>query len=221
MLGIAPHLLNDDRLGRALDATAPELAQITGSVGAAAICAFGIDTAQLHWDLTSITVHGAYEHSTPGFPALKPGRAKDGSVGLTQVQAGLAVSGDGAIPVFRHAYDGGAAEVTQVLAAMTALKIMARSPGFLLVGDSKLLIERRGHPLTDDHLLAITSGTSPSLPASPDASPMTCDFRLENAHRAGAAAAGGVGLLAQDVCGAGPVPGQGTGALGGCGCRGQ
>ena len=39
--GIEPHLLNDDRLGRALDAIAPHLDEIIGSVGAAAINEFG------------------------------------------------------------------------------------------------------------------------------------------------------------------------------------
>src|SRR5260370_18776485 len=35
--GISPHLLNDDRIAPALDAVAPQLDEITGSVGAAAI----------------------------------------------------------------------------------------------------------------------------------------------------------------------------------------
>jgi hypothetical protein len=43
-----PGLLNDDRFGRALDVIAPHLAQITGSIAAQAICAFGVDTATLH-----------------------------------------------------------------------------------------------------------------------------------------------------------------------------
>jgi hypothetical protein len=49
-----------------------------------------------------------------------------GTVGLTRVRAGLAVARGGAVPVFHHAYRGGAAEAVQVLAAMTALK--ARRP---------------------------------------------------------------------------------------------
>jgi hypothetical protein len=42
-LGVEPELLNDDRIGRALDAIAPHLDQIAGSAGVAAIEAFGID----------------------------------------------------------------------------------------------------------------------------------------------------------------------------------
>ena len=49
-LGLAPGVLNDDRIARALDALAPVLEQVTGSVGAAAIGAYGIDIEQLHWE---------------------------------------------------------------------------------------------------------------------------------------------------------------------------
>ena len=41
--------------------------------------------------------------------------------------------------MFHHAYDGGAAEVAQVVGAMTALKQIAGPRRFLLVGDSKLI----------------------------------------------------------------------------------
>ncbi len=50
--GIEAAVLNDDRIGRALDAIAPELDRIIGSVGAGAITAFGLEVARLHWDLT-------------------------------------------------------------------------------------------------------------------------------------------------------------------------
>ena len=59
MYGIEPHLLNDDRLGRALDAIAPRLDEVIGSVGAAAISEFGVDVARLHGDMTSISLYGA------------------------------------------------------------------------------------------------------------------------------------------------------------------
>jgi transposase len=55
------------------------------------------------------------------------------------VQTGLGVSGDGGVPVFHRAYDGGAGEVAQVAGAMRALRQLAGKRGFLLVGDSKLV----------------------------------------------------------------------------------
>ena len=137
--GITAELLNDDRLARALDAVAPYLDEITGSVGAAAITEFGVDVSRLHWDLTSISVYGAYPEVDEQYPVPGWGHPKDRRPGLKQVQAGLAVSGDGGIPVFHHAYAGGAAEVAQVAGAMTALRRIAGPRPFLLVGDSKLI----------------------------------------------------------------------------------
>jgi hypothetical protein len=139
VFGIAADALNDDRIGRALDAMAPELEQITGSVGARAIATFGIDVARLHWDMTSISLYGAYDDAEAGFAAPRWGKPKDRRPDLKQVQTGLAVSGDGGVPVWHRAYDGGAGEVAQVVGAMEALKDLAGRRRVLLIGDSKLL----------------------------------------------------------------------------------
>ena len=139
VFGVDPACLNDDRIGRALDAIAPELDRIVGSVGAQAITGFGIDVARLHWDMTSISLYGAYDEVEAGFAAPGWGHPKDRRPDLKQVQTGLAVAGDGGIPVWHHAYDGGAGEVAQVVGAMTALRELAGRRGVLLVGDSKLI----------------------------------------------------------------------------------
>jgi Domain of unknown function (DUF4277) len=137
--GIRPHLLNDDRIARALDAVAPQLDAIIGSAGAAAVTEFGVDVARLHWDMTSISLYGAYPETDGEYPAPRWGHPKDRRPDLKQIQTGLAVAADGGIPVFHRAYDGGAAEVAQVTGAMTALKKIAGPRTFLLVGDSKLI----------------------------------------------------------------------------------
>src|SRR6266511_2830889 len=103
--GIDPHVLNDDRIGRALDAVAPQLDQIVGSVGARAIGVFGLEVARLHWDLTSISLYGAYPDPDDGFPTPRYGHPKDRRPDLKQVQTGLAVTGDqdGGVPIFHRA----------------------------------------------------------------------------------------------------------------------
>jgi histidinol phosphatase-like PHP family hydrolase len=53
VFGIPAGALGDDRIARALDAIAPELDHIVGSVGARAIEVFGIDVSRMHWDITS------------------------------------------------------------------------------------------------------------------------------------------------------------------------
>ncbi|MFL6101718.1 MAG: IS1634 family transposase [Actinomycetes bacterium] len=137
--GIAPAALNDDRIGRALDAIAPNLEQIVGSVGAQAVAAFGLEVVRLHWDMTSISLYGAYDQPEDGFVTPRFGHPKDRRPDLKQVQTGLGVSGDGGVPVWHRAYDGGAGEVAQVAGAMRALGKLAGPRRFLLVGDSKLV----------------------------------------------------------------------------------
>ncbi len=139
--GIEAATLNDDRIGRALDAVASELDHITGSVGARAISVFGLDVSRCHWDLTSISLYGAYPDPDDGFPAPRYGHPKDRRPDLKQVQTGLAVTGDpdGGVPILHRAYDGGAGEVAQVIGAMTSLKKLAGRRRLLLVGDSKLV----------------------------------------------------------------------------------
>jgi hypothetical protein len=163
--GIGPHLLNDDRIARALDAVAPQLDQITGSVGAAAISEFGVDVARLHWDMTSISLYGAYPEADEEYPAPRWGHPKDRRPDLRQIQTGLAVSGDGGIPVFHRAYDGGAGEVAQVTGAMTALKQIAGPRTFLLVGDSKLISYPNAAAMNAQHVGFVAPLAAARVPA--------------------------------------------------------
>jgi transposase len=137
--GIDPDSLNDDRLGRALDALAGQIDPVVGSIGAKAIDVFGIDVARIHWDMTSISLCGAYDRVDEEYPAPAYGHPKDRRTDLKQIQAGIAVAADGGIPVFHHAYDGNAAEIAQVTDTMRALHTLAQPRSFLLVGDSKLI----------------------------------------------------------------------------------
>ncbi|MFE5595153.1 IS1634 family transposase [Streptomyces sp. NPDC056549] len=142
VFGFTPDLLNDDRLGRALDAIAPKLEVIAGTVGARAITEFGIDVSRLHWDMTSMSVHGAFPAGDQDeqYPLIAcNGHPKDRRLDLKQVQAGLAVSADGGIPVHSRVFSGASAEVSQVVGAMNDLKAMAGTHEFLMVADSKLV----------------------------------------------------------------------------------
>jgi hypothetical protein len=63
LFGIPHQLLNDDRLGRCLDALCPHAEELRGALMLRAIERFGLDAARLHLDLTALRVAGAYEHS--------------------------------------------------------------------------------------------------------------------------------------------------------------
>jgi transposase len=139
VFGVRPEILNDDRIGRALDAVAPELSGIVGSIGARAIAEFGVEVSRIHWDMTSISLFGAYRSPVKGYIEPRFGHPKDRRPDLLQIQAGLAVSADGGIPLWHRAYHGGAGEVAQVVPAMEALSKLAGERRFLMVGDSKLV----------------------------------------------------------------------------------
>ena len=139
VFGIEADALNDDRIGRALDAIAPEQERIAGTVGAHAIARFGLEVSRLHWDMTSISLYGAYEEPEPGFARPRWGKPKDRRPDLKQVQTGLAVTAQEGVPLWHRAYDGGAGEVSQVVGTMQALQELAGQQQFLLVGDSKLI----------------------------------------------------------------------------------
>ena len=61
LLGIPPALLNDDRLGRALECFALYSEQLRSRLAAGAIERFGVAAGRLHVDLTTVAVAGAYE----------------------------------------------------------------------------------------------------------------------------------------------------------------
>jgi Domain of unknown function (DUF4277) len=165
VFGIEAAALNDDRIGRALDAIAPELERIVGSVGARAVATFGLDVARLHWDMTSVSLYGAYEEVEAGFAQPRWGRPKDRRPDLKQVQTGLAVSGDGGVPVWHRAYDGGAGEVAQVVGAMQGLKQLAGQRGLLLVGDSKLISRGNVMAMNAARVAFIAPASKAYLPA--------------------------------------------------------
>lgn len=165
-LGVEPELLNDDRIGRALDAIAPHLDRIAGSVGVAAIGAFGIEVTRLHWDMTSISMHGQYEQIEDGFAAPRFGHPKDRRPDLKQVQAGIAVSGDGGIPVFHRAFDGGAGEIGQVIPVMKALQQLATPRRMLIVGDSKLICYANLAAMDADGVAFVAPASKTYVPAA-------------------------------------------------------
>src|SRR6266567_2971115 len=180
VLDLDPALLNDDRLGRALDAIAPHLEEITGSVAAQAICEFGIDTAVLHWDMTSMSLTGAYDpdEQDPDYPQVAYGHPKDRRVDLKQIQAGLGVSADGAVPLLATAISGGTGEITQVVGAIQRFQRTAAVKRFLMIGDSKLI--------SYDNLAALAGAQVEfiaPLPASATAPELFAALEPESAER--------------------------------------
>lgn len=141
-LGIAPCKLNDDRLGRTLDALAERLSEVLNLVGRRAVERFGISIAELHWDLTHLAFTGSYDSQEEGYPQVRKGRTPERTI-VRQVRTGLLVSQDGAVPLLGECFDGNREDTTSVepaLARLDALReALLERERPLVVGDSKLL----------------------------------------------------------------------------------
>jgi transposase len=112
--------LNDDRLGRALDAFFNERHSILGSITAQALQVTGLSMNRLHFDPTDVVLCGTYDTSTArpawdekvpftGDELLPPAHLCHGySADRKMIQVGqLAVVDDlGAVPVLAHCLDG-------------------------------------------------------------------------------------------------------------------
>ena len=124
-------LLNDDRLGRALEALAPVAEHVRGEAALAAIGAFDVDVSQLHVDLTCLRFAGAYTDST----LVNKGWGPDRKVGR-QVRALQAVTEHG-VPIYVRAHPGNAGEAGAMTDAMDRLRQLC-PPGLVVVADSAL-----------------------------------------------------------------------------------
>lgn len=149
VFGFDPGQLNDDRLGRCLDALAPQIDPLQGAVTVAAIREFDLDLSQLHWDLTSVVLQGEYppEEQQRDYP--QPAYGFGGADRCKQLRVGELVTNDGGVPVWHRSFDGNQADVGTVVAQMEALRAHVALPECLVIGDSKLLsatvIERLRH----------------------------------------------------------------------------
>jgi hypothetical protein len=131
LLGIPPALLNDDRLGRALETFAVYAEDLRGRVAATAIETFGVEAGRLHVDLTTVGVAGAYEDSA----LVGKGWASDRRV-ARQVRTLQASAPDGTV-LYSRPDPGNAAELTLVGASLERLLAIS-GPGLLIVCDSAM-----------------------------------------------------------------------------------
>jgi hypothetical protein len=139
--GLTAEQLNDDRLGRALERLAASAETVQAALVLNAIDRFGLDVTQVHYDLTTVELYGAYEATEgPPPPAPRPtyGRTKSGRRHVKQVQLGLDVTGDGGVPVGHLPLDGNAAEVTSHLDNLKLLGRTLPKGKLLYIGDTKL-----------------------------------------------------------------------------------
>jgi transposase len=138
-------LVNDDRMGRALDRLfeVDRNALLTDFV-VHMVKEFGIELDQFHNDSTTITLHGEYKEAdgrrVRGKPTLVAtfGHSKDHRPDLKQLLWILTVSADGDVPVHFKVSDGNTEDTTTHIETWDLLRKLVGHPRFLYVADCKL-----------------------------------------------------------------------------------
>ena len=138
--GLTAEQLNDDRLGRALERIAEHGDQIQTALVLAAINEFDLDVSQIHYDITSVELYGAYESDEEQPPSPLPayGHTKSGRKNVKQIQQGLSVCADGGVPICQTPLDGNASESGTHGDHLKKLEQTIAKGDFLYVADTKL-----------------------------------------------------------------------------------
>jgi transposase len=138
-------VLNDDRIGRALDELfdCDRQALLTDFV-LRMVREYRIDLRELHNDSTSLTLQGQYREADGrqlrGKPSLKVtfGYNKDHRPDLKQLLWILTVSSDGAVPVQFKVTHGNIEDSGTHMETWKVLRQLVGTPRFLYIADSKL-----------------------------------------------------------------------------------
>jgi transposase len=146
-LGLQPGqvaLLNDDRLGRALDhLQRADRASLLTALVRHTVREFRIDLSELHQDTTTVTFAGDYADQPAPATANRPPRItfgynKDHRPDLKQLLYGITISADGAVPVHCKTYDGNTSDDQVHRDTWDFLRGLVGHADFLYVADSKL-----------------------------------------------------------------------------------
>jgi hypothetical protein len=131
LLGTPAGLLNDDRLGRALDALAPVAEDLRGRLLLRTVERCEVDAARLHLDLTAVRFAGSYE----GSALVRQGWSAQRTI-ARQVKTLQASTRQGVSLYFRP-HQGAASELPAFTAAIESLAA-ALPAGLVVVADSGL-----------------------------------------------------------------------------------
>jgi hypothetical protein len=133
LFSVPAGLLNDDRLGRALEATAPVAGELRGQLMAAAVREFPAvaDASRLHLDLTAVRFSGSYA----GSALVEKGWAAERTI-ARQVKALQATTKSG-VALSLRPHKGSQSELPAFVAAVETLAA-SLPPGLVVVADSGL-----------------------------------------------------------------------------------
>ena len=131
LLGLDPSHVNDDRIGRMLDALAPRTADAQATVSTHVVRTFDVAVDDVQYDTTAAYLEGNYEDSD----LAARGHSKDHRPDLKQVKLALATSVDGQIPLTHLTLPGNTGDVVTVPATLAALRAQWPTTPVVISGD--------------------------------------------------------------------------------------
>jgi hypothetical protein len=131
LFSIPAGLLNDDRLGRALEALVPVAERVRGELALAAAARCRVNLSRLHVDMTAVRFTGGYADSA----LVEKGWAADRTV-ARQVKTMQASTPDG-VAVYYRPHHGATSELPCFTTALDRIRELA-PPGVVVVADSGL-----------------------------------------------------------------------------------
>lgn len=134
LTGREPARLNDDRIGRTLDALADRVGDVQAGLTAHMVAEFGIQTTDVNYDTTTLYFEGFHEDSE----LAARGHSKDGKADHKQAKLALVTSEDGQVPLAHITLAGNVADVTTVPAALLELRRHLETHPVVISGDATM-----------------------------------------------------------------------------------
>ena len=140
---ISEEELNDDRLGRALERIAKHAFTVQSQLILHLVKKFKLDVSNIHYDISNVELWGAYERqlNESGQADVGPspmyGRTKSGRKNVKQVQFGINVARDGAVPIDLIPFNGNQAEVKTHVQNLDRLRRMLPTKSLVYAADTK------------------------------------------------------------------------------------
>jgi len=158
--------LNDDRVGRLLDVLYAQRAVIWGELIGRAARLYGVEFRRLHADSAPIKFAGAFAEQAEieGVPRLEPGYNPQGEW-VQQLKLFALATGDGGLPVWFEALNGGAGDSPQYVPQFEAFCEHARLATWLPLHEV-IVIGDRKMPTVENQLAWLRLGVSYIGPVS-------------------------------------------------------
>jgi transposase len=128
---IPSNKLNDDRVGRTLDAIAEYTSGIEDTIVLKALAHFNIDPKLVLWDTTSFYFEGDYEASE----LITLGYSRDQKKDKKQVVVGLNITAEGGIPLGHRILPGNASDRIEAVKNLDKIKSKLKNKDLVVIGD--------------------------------------------------------------------------------------